>query len=109
MTVSQLLPLIPVTLHDRFAQIFSTIDGDQRFLQVIGDLEDIEVAIKLDLASFEKETYQSQIARIIKTFDFLMACSSVMGFEDARQIGHNVDFVFDYPDLYRTLEIYVWA
>lgn len=109
MTIADLITILPVALHE--VLIEDGMNLEATMLQTRGDLEEITTIIRLNVCNLDSQNQgtKSEIEDLIRVKSFMMSCSTFMGFEEARDIKRLVDFRFNYPSLYSTLEIFAWG
>lgn len=108
MTIADLITILPVALHGLLIE--EDMNLSATMLQTRGDIEEIVSIIRSDVNNLEDGIdFKSQVKRCTETKNFMMSCSTFMGFEEARDIKRLEDFRFEYPALYATLEVFAWG
>lgn len=108
--VSKILTIIPQNLLDCLEDdLGESAVGTNLMLQTRGDLQDIYLIIREDINNLEKEGYKSQVTEAIVIKDLMMRLSGTIGFEDARFLPRLAAFRNNYPELYKTFEVYAWG
>jgi len=110
MTIGQILKVLPSSLSAiLIIEEEDNLNLECECFETTGDIEEVLIILMNDVQNLSlKNNALSQVERLVKVYEFMRKCRTIMGADVARPIFLLKEFYNDFPKLYETLEVFVW-